>query len=107
MNQVDKDPDGVFTIRSDKGGYRARYVVIATGFYDIPTLLQVPGETLAKVQHYYKEPHPYAFQKVLVVGASNSSVDAALETWRKGAEVTMVVRQQAIGERLNTGLNLT
>jgi thioredoxin reductase (NADPH) len=60
----------------------------------------VPGEQLPKVTHYYKDPHFYAFQKVVVVGASNSAVDAALETWRKGAEVTMVVRGNQIGERV-------
>ena len=76
------------------------YIVIATGFYDIPYKLNVPGEELPKVTHYYKDPHFYAFQKVLVVGASNSAVDAALETWRKGAEVTMVVRGSQIGERV-------
>ena len=71
---------------------------MATGFYDLPQMLHVPGEHLPKVSHYYNDPHYYAFQKVLVVGASNSSVDAALETWRKGAEVTMVVRKDAIGK---------
>jgi thioredoxin reductase (NADPH) len=62
--------------------------------------LNVPGEDLPKVTHYYKDPHFYAFQKVIVVGASNSAVDAALETWRKGAEVTMVVRKDQIGPRV-------
>jgi thioredoxin reductase (NADPH) len=60
----------------------------------------VPGEDLPKVTHYYKEPHFYAFQKVIIVGAQNSAVDAALETWRKGAEVTMVIRNEDIGERV-------
>ncbi len=89
-----------YTIVTTKAVYEASQVVIATGFYDIPIYLHVPGENLAKVRHYYKEPHYYAFQKVVVIGASNSAVDAALETWRKGAEVTMVVRQPAIGERV-------
>ncbi|MDR3712865.1 MAG: YpdA family putative bacillithiol disulfide reductase [Puia sp.] len=80
--------------------YQAAQVVIATGFYDIPVLLNVPGEELPKVRHYYKDPHFYAMQKVVVVGASNSSVDAALETWRKGAEVTMVIRGEGIGPRV-------
>ena len=62
--------------------------------------MDIPGENLPKVTHYYKEPHFYAMQKVVVVGASNSAVDAALETWRKGAEVTMVVRGPEIGERV-------
>ncbi len=92
--------DSVFLISTQTAQYRAEGVVIATGFYDIPYLLNVPGETLPKVTHYYKEPHPYAFQRVIVVGSQNSSVDAALETWRKGAEVTMVIRQGEIGSRV-------
>jgi thioredoxin reductase (NADPH) len=64
--------------------YTADHLVIATGFYDIPYLLNVPGENLPKVRHYYKDPNFYAFQDVLVVGSQNSAVDAALETWRKG-----------------------
>ena len=65
-----------------------------------PTCLISPVKNFPKVTHYYKEPHTYAFQKVLVVGAMNSAVDAALETWRKGAEVTMVIRSSEIGERV-------
>lgn len=60
----------------------------------------MPGEHLPKVRHYYGDPHYYAFQKVVVIGAQNSAVDAALETWRKGAEVTMVVMEPQIGERV-------
>ena len=89
-----------FTVITNKSSYTANYIIIATGFYDIPYLLNVPGENLSKVTHYYKEPHFYAFQKVIVVGAQNSAVDAALETWRKGAEVTMVIRKADIGERV-------
>jgi len=95
-----KDNDKIFTITTNKNAYTAKYIIITTGFYDIPYLLNVPGEDLPKVTHYYKEPHAYAFQKVLVVGAQNSSVDAALETWRKGAEVTMVIRKEEIGARV-------
>ncbi|MEP7279531.1 MAG: YpdA family putative bacillithiol disulfide reductase [Bacteroidota bacterium] len=90
----------LFRVITNKGQYTADNIIIATGFYDIPYLLNVPGEHLPKVTHYYKEPHPYAFQKVLVVGAQNSSVDAALETWRKGADVTMVIRKEDIGTRV-------
>jgi thioredoxin reductase (NADPH) len=89
-----------FLVTTNKTTYRADYIVIATGFYDIPYKLNVPGEDLPKVTHYYKDSHFYAFQKVIVVGASNSAVDAALETWRKGAEVTMVVRKDQIGPRV-------
>jgi thioredoxin reductase (NADPH) len=89
-----------FRIVTSRRSYSATHIVLATGFYDIPVLLNVPGEDLPKVTHYYKEPHFYAMQKVVVVGASNSSVDAALETWRKGAEVTMVIRGEGIGSRV-------
>ncbi len=89
-----------YSVTTTKDFYTANNIVIATGFYDIPYLLNVAGEELPKVKHYYKDPHLYAFQQVVVVGANNSAVDAALETWRKGAEVTMVIRQNEIGERV-------
>jgi bacillithiol disulfide reductase len=87
---------GVFNIDTTKGSYRASAVVLSLGFYDLPYLLNVPGEELPKVRHYYDEPHPYFRQKLVVVGAANSAVDVALETYRKGAEVTMVIREDAI-----------
>jgi len=87
-------------VKTTKGEYRAKVVVLALGFYDLPFLLKVPGEDLPKVLHYYDEPHPYFGQKVVVVGASNSAVDVALETWRKGAEVTMVVKSDTIGDNV-------
>jgi thioredoxin reductase (NADPH) len=90
----------VYEISTSKTTYTTNHIIIATGFYDIPYMLNVPGEQLPKVKHYYKDPNYYAFQKVLVVGAMNSAVDAALETWRKGAEVTMVVRGPEIGKRV-------
>ena len=89
-----------FAIKTSKANYITSAIVIATGFYDLPFLLNVPGESLPNVTHYYKDPHFYAFQKVLVVGASNSAVDAALETYRKGAKVTMVIREAQVGERV-------
>ena len=89
-----------FIVTTSKTIYTSSYIIICTGFYDIPYLLNVPGEDLPKVTHYYKDPHFYAFQKVIVVGAQNSAVDAALETWRKGAEVTMVIRNEEIGKRV-------
>ena len=95
-----KEQVGNFIITTNQQNYTAGYIIIATGFYDIPYLLNVPGENLPKVTHYYKEPHFYAFQKVIVIGAQNSAVDAALETWRKGADVTMVIRGKDIGERV-------
>lgn len=98
--QGTSDKEQGFTITTNRQKYMARHIIIATGFYDIPYLLNVPGEDLPKVTHYYKDPHFYAFQKVIVVGAQNSAVDAALETWRKGAEVTMVIRKDDIGQRV-------
>lgn len=89
-----------FLIRTDKSTYQARNIVIATGFYDIPNLLGIPGEDLPKVHHYYKEPHLYYGQKLVVVGSANSAVDVALETYRKGAQVTMVIRESAIGDNV-------
>ncbi|WP_458629078.1 YpdA family putative bacillithiol disulfide reductase [Winogradskyella sp. PC D3.3] len=89
-----------FKIQSDKALYTTKKVIIATGFYDIPNLLNVEGEELPKVFHYYKEAHPFTLQDVAVVGASNSSVDAALEIYRKGGNVTMIIRGSAIGERV-------
>ncbi len=91
---------GVFHIKTDKEQYSAIYVIIATGFYDLPNTIDVPGENLAKVSHYYKDPHFFAKQKLAVIGASNSAVDAALECYRKGAEVTMLVRGPEIGKRV-------
>ncbi len=95
-----KQHDGYFEVISNKGIHLTKNIIIATGFYGIPYLLNVAGEHLPKVTHYYKDPHFYAFEKVLVVGAMNSAVDAALETWRKGATVTMVIRKEQIGERV-------
>lgn len=89
-----------YQVKTSKSVYTCNFIIIATGFYGIPYLLKVPGENLPKVKHYYDDPHFYAFQKVIVVGAQNSAVDAALETWRKGAEVTMVVRGDEIGKRV-------
>ena len=89
-----------FHIHTNKEKYTSKRVIIATGFYDIPKLLHVHGENLPKVTHYYKEAHNYALQHVAVVGASNSAVDAALEIWRKGGYVTMIIRGENIGERV-------
>ncbi|SKA39843.1 thioredoxin reductase (NADPH) [Chitinophaga eiseniae] len=89
-----------YFITTTKTAYHARHVIIATGFYDIPNMLEVPGENLPKVTHYYKDPHYYATRKVVVVGAHNSAVDAALETYRKGAQVTMIIREGEIGKRV-------
>lgn len=86
----------IFHITTPQNTYQCRAVVLALGFYDLPYLLNVPGEDLPKVKHYYDEPHPYYRQKIVVVGAANSAVDVALETYRKDAEVTMVIRESEI-----------
>ncbi len=88
----------IFTIETSKGKYFSKNVIISTGFYDIPNLMNIPGENLPKVKHYYTEPYPYAQQKIVVIGSSNSAVDAALETYRKGAEVTMIIRHSEISK---------
>nr|WP_199001898.1 YpdA family putative bacillithiol disulfide reductase [Flavobacterium sp. ASV13] len=100
VTQVQKLESNSFRITTDKASYQATNVIIATGFYDIPIEMHVKGEELSKVRHYYKEAHEYAFRNVLVVGANNSSVDAALECWRKGANVTMVIRKNEINNRV-------
>jgi thioredoxin reductase (NADPH) len=89
-----------YNVHTTRQNYTATHLIIATGFYDIPYLLNVPGENLPKVKHYYKDPNYYAFQHVCVVGAANSAIDAALETWRKGAQVTLVVRGPEISNRV-------
>ncbi|MGJ7031614.1 YpdA family putative bacillithiol disulfide reductase [Niabella hirudinis] len=99
VEQVTRTMD-LFEVVTVQNAYTADHIIIATGFYDIPYLLNVQGEELPKVTHYYKDPHYYAFRDVVVVGAMNSGVDAALETWRKGARVTMVVRGPEIGSRV-------
>ena len=97
--KISKSED-LFNIETSENQYTAKNVVIATGFYDIPNLMNIPGENLPKVKHYYTEPYPYANQKIVVVGSSNSSVDAALETYRKGAEVTMIIRSGSISDHV-------
>jgi len=72
--------------------HRARKLVVSTGYYDLPNYLDIPGEDLPKVKHYYHEPHPYFAQDVLVIGGKNSAAIAALELWRHGARVTLVHR---------------
>jgi len=90
--QMQKGPDG-FVIKTTNAIYQVEKVILATGFYDLPNKMNVPGEDLPKVTHYYKEPWPYIGQNIIVVGGGNSAVDVALETWRKGANVTMVVKE--------------
>lgn len=90
--------EGRFLVKTDKQQFDTQAIIVAAGFYDIPNLMGVSGELLPKVHHYYREAHPYFGQKIIVVGAANSAVDVALETWRKGADVTMIVRDAGIRE---------
>jgi bacillithiol disulfide reductase len=92
--------DTTFTVVSDKRTYTTSNIIIATGFYDLPNLINVPGEDLPKVSHYYRDPHFYASQKLAVIGASNSAVDAALECYRKGADVILIIREPEVGRRV-------
>ncbi len=91
---------GSFHIKTQKQVYSAENLIISTGFYDIPNLLNISGESLPKVHHYYREPHIYFKQQIVVVGAANSAADVAMETWRKGAQVTMVVRDSSLRDSL-------
>lgn len=93
--------DECYKLTTQKGKYSCSNLIIATGFYDRPYFLEVPGEELPKVKHYYSEPHPYFGMDLVVVGAANSAVDVALETYRKGAKsVTMIIREKEIGENV-------
>lgn len=87
---------GAFEVTTNKATYLAERVIISSGFYSDPYRMNIPGEDLPKVKHYYDEPHAYAFQKVVVVGGGNSAVDVALETYRCGSDVTLVVREPAL-----------
>ena len=97
VEKVEKTSPTLFEVHTSKTIHQAKNVVIATGFYDVPVLMNIPGEDLPKVKHYYQDPHLYAFSKVLVIGANNSAIDVALETYRKGADVTLVIRNGEIG----------
>ncbi|TXD54355.1 MULTISPECIES: YpdA family putative bacillithiol disulfide reductase [unclassified Polaribacter] len=92
--------EGIFDVKTSKNNYQAKNIVVATGFYDIPNTLKVTGEDLEKVSHYYNDPHFYAGQKVAIIGASNSAIDAALECYRKGAEVSLIIRGDEVGQRV-------
>lgn len=101
VEEIIKIGENDFKIQTSKKTYRSRSIVIAIGFYDAPYLLNIPGENLDKVRHYYSEPHPYFNMDVAIVGAANSAVDAALETYRKGAKsVRMVIREKTIGKNV-------
>jgi thioredoxin reductase (NADPH) len=89
---------GKFSLTTSRGTQRARHVIVAVGFYDVPNRLHVPGEDLPKVMHYYREPFGFVGQQVAVIGARNSAAKAALDCYRHGAKVTMVVRGRKIAD---------
>ena len=97
VEEVNKLANSKFEIKTTKTTYTVKKVIIATGFYDVPVMMNILGEDLPKVKHYYQDPHLYAFSKVVVIGANNSAIDVALETYRKGAEVTLIIRGGEIG----------
>ena len=93
--------DEIFYLETTKTMYQATSIIVATGFYDLPFLLNIPGESLPKVKHYYQEAHPYFGMNIAVIGSANSAVDAALDTYRKGAKkVTMIIRESEIGSNV-------
>jgi len=91
---------GDFTVSTDRSEYRARHVILAIGFFDKPNYLEIPGEDLPKVTHYYREPYPYVRQKVAVIGARNSAAKAALDCYRHGADVTLIVRSAKLSDKI-------
>jgi thioredoxin reductase (NADPH) len=91
---------GDFSVATDKGSHRARHIVVSTGFFDQPNVLNVPGEHLAKVTHYYREPYPYVRQKVAIIGAKNSAAKAALDCYRHGADVSLIVRAPELSDKI-------
>ena len=97
---LEDELNGNYRLSTSKGDYTCKAVVLSTGFYDTPITLNIPGENLSKVRHYYDEAHPYVGQKLLIIGAANSACDVALETYHKGSEVTMVVRKATINPRV-------
>lgn len=95
--RLDKNPEGDgYRVVTSRGTYSTNAVIVSTGFYDTPRLLNIPGEDLPKVKHFYDDPHPYIGKKIAIIGAANSACDVALETYQKGAEVTMVIRSDSI-----------
>ncbi|MBD1378638.1 YpdA family putative bacillithiol disulfide reductase [Metabacillus arenae] len=92
VNKIACTEEGQFIINTSKQSYQTKHVIIATGYYDHPNKLNIPGEDLPKVFHYFKEAHPYFDKDIVVVGGKNSSVDAALELHKAGARVTVIYR---------------
>ena len=91
---------GDFTVTTDRAEHRARHVIASIGFFDLPNTLDVAGADLPKVTHYYREPYAYVRQKVAVIGARNSAAKAALDCYRHGAEVTLIVRGPVLSDKI-------
>jgi len=100
VRTIVRQADGGFLVSSERGERRARALVMATGAYDQPNRLGIPGEDLPHVSHYYCEPHPYFRQQVVVVGGANSAAEAALDLYRNGAKVTLVHRHPALRDSI-------
>lgn len=100
VHRIGKNENGLFTVYSNKKNYSAKNVVIATGFYDQDVRLNIKGEELPKVKHYFEDAHPYYRKKVAIIGAGNSAIDAALECWQKGAQVSMVIRDSELKQNI-------
>ncbi len=100
VNSTDDDSAPLFSVQTEKGTIQARYVVLATGYFDYTNRLEVPGEELPKVRHFYREPFEHYRQNVLVIGGRNSAVETALDLFRHGANVTMIHRGEEFGKRL-------
>ena len=92
--------DGAFTVATNKGSYATRKVVAVTGFFDFPNPLNIPGDDLPKVTHYFTEPYQYTRQHVAVIGAKNSAAKAALRCHRAGAEVTLIIRGEEVSPKV-------
>lgn len=99
VSQINKKTDH-YEVITPKAAYRSESLIIATGFYDIPNRMGIPGEDLPKVKHYYQDAHPFFGQKLAVIGSANSAVDVALECYRKGAEVTMIIKNEVFHDNV-------
>ncbi len=99
VERIDGDV-GRFTVRTDRGEHLAAHIVVSTGFFDQPNRLGVPGEDLPKVTHYYREPYAYVRQAVAIIGARNSAAKAALDCYRHGARVTLIVRSPTLSDKV-------
>lgn len=105
VTDIQRQPDGTFKLKSitrtgETWEYHSRHVIVSTGYFDHPNMLGIPGEDMDKVSHYFREAHPYTGMKTVIIGGSNSAVDAALELIRVGAEVTVVSRGEDVSQQI-------